>query len=124
MVLEMDIESTPARLLKQCRYLQQFFEATDFYTLAPHDGLAHGATRWVLADPGRSAILYAIRPEGALGVRDLPAGRYDLTWLDCLRGRRVEQRGERHAGGNAVWKVPEDFGEELALWVRRAGEAR
>jgi len=120
MILKTDIENTPVALLRQCRYLQQFFESTDFYTMSPHDDLAHGSTAWVLADPGRSAIAYAISPQGEMGLKGLPAGRYNLTWLDCVNGRRVTQTDLGHSGGNAAWQPPKEVGDEIAVWIRAA----
>src|SRR5262249_38798414 len=91
MLLRMDIAATPVEILHQCRFLQKFFEATDFYALSPHDELKHDGTRYVLADPGRSYIAYANDLSGKMGIRDLGAGEFAVTWMDCRTGRTVDR---------------------------------
>ncbi|MEM7245796.1 MAG: thrombospondin type 3 repeat-containing protein [Acidobacteriota bacterium] len=104
------------------RYLrdqQVFFEGTDFYTMSPRDELAFADTDWVLADVGRSAIVYSNErsPTNLLGLRDTPAGVYFIRWLDIVSGRVVEETGRTSPGGNVAWPVPIGFGEEVAAWI-------
>lgn len=120
MLLGMDIENTPNDLLQQCRHVQEFFESTDFYTMSPHDELAHAGSKWVLADPKRSYIAYAHRPQGGLGIKGMFDGEYDLLWLDCTTGQRVDARGVKVFALNPTWNVPEGIGDEIAVWVRPA----
>ena len=47
-MLHMEIAGTPVEALQQCRYLQTFFESTDFYKMASHDELRHAGTKYVL----------------------------------------------------------------------------
>ena len=111
MHLTMDIAHTPSETLQQCRHLQRFFEATDFYTMAPHDELADGGTRWVLAAPGGSYIAYTDKATGSLGLVNLEAGRYHLTWLDCITGKTIVQRKKMKVSGTYTREDPitEDF---------------
>ena len=118
MLIRMDIASTPPKELKKCRILQKFFESTDFWTMAPHDELAIAGTQWILADPRRSAIAYAQKLKGKMGIRDLPAARYSLTWVDCASGVRREATSD-HGGGDASFSRPEGIGPWCALWLRR-----
>jgi hypothetical protein len=118
MLLRMDIAGTPVESLRQCRYLQQFFEATDFYRMAPHDELKHGETRYVLSDPGRSYIAYADRLTSKLGVKGLPAGRCEVTWLDCRSGRTAEEQHSLSRAGDHGFDKPPVFGPECAAWIR------
>ncbi|MBM4024766.1 MAG: hypothetical protein FJ280_05075 [Planctomycetes bacterium] len=118
MLLRMDIASTPVESLRQCRYLQRFFEATDFFRMASHDELRHGETRYVLADPGRSYIAYADNLAGPLGVKALPAGRCAVTWLDCISGRTVEEQHTLARAGDHAFLKPSGFGPECAAWIR------
>ena len=100
MLLRMDIAATPVEILHQCRFLQEFFEATDFYALSPHDELKHDGTRYVLADPGRSYIAYADDLSGKMGIRNLGAGEFAVT-LDGLPDgpdRRSDSRDLRGRG--------------------------
>jgi len=120
MLLTMDIAHTPSETLEQCRHLQRFFESTDFYRMAPRDELARGGTRWVLAAPGGSYIAYADEATGPLGLVNLEAGRYHLTWLDCITGETIVERDLLASGGVSAWPRPSSLGNEVAVWIRRA----
>lgn len=117
MLLRMEIADTPVESLQQCRRLQQFFEQTDFFRMASHDELKHAGTKYVLADPGRSYIAYAAEAATQLGVRDLPAGRCEITWVDCRTGRTSTERQTVTAGDRAFAK-PAQMGDECAAWIR------
>lgn len=121
MLIRVDIESTPATLLQQCRHLQRFFEATDFCALAPHDELAGKGATWVLADPGHSYIAYAHGRTRSVGLQGPFPGPADLLWLDCVTGKTLSQRGVKAAGPqNPTWPKPAGFGDETAVWIRKA----
>jgi hypothetical protein len=119
MIYTMDIVNTPAGSLRQCRTLQAFFEASDFYTMSPHDELKHGETKHVLADPGRSYIAYGDSVNTVLGVKGLEAGDYEITWLDCISGERRSMAQKIAKAGDVPFKKPEGFGRECAAWIRR-----
>ena len=118
MMYGMDIATTPPETLRRCRYLQRFFEATDFYRMAPHDELAEAGTQWVLAAPGSSYIAYAENLTGQMGIKGVPGGVYDLTWLDCASGRTVLERAVR-VSGSAHFAKPDKIGTWCAVWVRK-----
>jgi hypothetical protein len=118
LVLGMFTDSDPTpEMLGDMRRLQRFMEATDFNRMAPADDLADGATRWVLADRGRSHLLFSDR-DGRLALKDLPPGRYRLRWLDAVDGDAVEEERE-FAGGPADFERPASLGSEALVWVRR-----
>ncbi len=119
MLLRMDIATTPVEALQQCRHLQQFFEATDFWTMSSHDELTHEGTKYVLANPGHSYIAYADHVTGGLGIKDLPAGPYTATWMDCRTGKRVLVELALSKSGNHVFGKPQEIGRECAVWLRR-----
>ncbi|MCU0917397.1 MAG: serine hydrolase [Planctomycetes bacterium] len=119
MLLRMDIATTPVEALQQCRHLQRFFEATDFWTMSAHDELAHAQTRYVLADPGYGYIAYADHLTGRLGIKDLPAGTYAATWLDCRTGKQVRVELTLSAAGDQAFDKPAEIGDECALSLRR-----
>jgi len=118
MVLGMDVASTPAEDLYACGRLVRFLQATDLARLTPHDELARGATRYVLADPGRSYAAYA-PVAGDVGLAGLDAGVYVLSWLDCATGAEHLQATVPVAGGEARWPRPEAIGAEAVVLVRR-----
>lgn len=124
MMLQMDIASTPVEALQQCRHLQRFFEESDFYTMSPHDELNHGETHYVLADPGRSYIAYADTLRDELGLKALPAGRCEITWLDCVSGATRTEQQRLANKGDRTFRKPTGFGMECAAWIRFPDVAR
>jgi len=124
MIYQMDIASTPTADLEDCGRLVRFFEATNYYEMAPHDELALDGTEYVLARPGHSYIAYTSRADVPIGLRDMSAGAYLLRWSDCETGKRVRQPTVRVAGGNVRWSRPEGIGEEAALYIRRLVDPR
>lgn len=117
MLLGMDVNA-PVETFRQCRYLQRFFEATDFYTMTPRDELKLGDSKYVLADAGRSYIAYSDQSIGGLGVRELPAGRCEITWLDCQTGATVHELKVLAPGGDQLFQKPNTLGPECAAWIR------
>jgi CubicO group peptidase (beta-lactamase class C family) len=122
MMLHMDIASTPVEALQQCRYLQTFFESTDFYKMAPHDELRHAGTKYVLADPGRSYIVYSDQSGAPLGLRRLPPGAGEVRWLDCHTGETLTEQYEWTETGDRVFDRPATFGAECVAWIHFPSE--
>lgn len=119
MVLRWDIAGTPVAELESCGSMVTLFEGLELSGMRPHDELGLGSTRWVLAVPGDRYVLYATDADGPMGVRDLPAGSYDLTWLDAASGRTLEWSGVAAAGGATAWGRPDGLGGEVALRIVR-----
>jgi CubicO group peptidase (beta-lactamase class C family) len=119
MLLRMDIATTSPEALQQCRHLQTFFEAADFWTLAPHDELKHAQSKYVLANPGRSYIVYGDTIESALGLKEISAGPYAVHWLDCRTGKTADATQRISAAGDATFARPAGFGPACAAWIRR-----
>jgi hypothetical protein len=117
MLIGLDVAGTPPKSLNQCRHLSEFFEATGFYRMEPHDELADRGAKWLLADAGRSYIAYAEEGTKPLGIKNLPAGRYELTWLDCESGKTVHELVAVRGGDNSFAR-PEGVGGWSAVWVR------
>ncbi|MBM3498865.1 MAG: DUF4038 domain-containing protein [Armatimonadetes bacterium] len=118
MVLGMDIASTPPEDLYACGRLVRFLEGTDWARLTPHDELARGATRYVLADPGRSYVAYA-PVAGEVGLAGLQAGTYSLTWMDCATGGMAHVPVAGVGDGETAWWRPGTVGGEAALHMQR-----
>jgi hypothetical protein len=111
-------------LLDADGHVARFMEQTDFHTMRPSDSRAAGSTRWVLASPAHSCIAYTYAYEGAMGIKDLPAGNYRLMWLDTVSGQIATQESVSFAGGEARWDKPAGFGSEVALHVKPHGARR
>lgn len=118
MMLEMDVATTPAIELQRCRHLQQFFERTNFYEMEPHDELASGETKWVLAQPGNSYIAYAETLQGSMAIEALTKGSYILEWMDCANGKTVKDAVEILDLDQGFLK-PKSIGKWCAVWINR-----
>jgi hypothetical protein len=101
-----------------------FMEQTDWHTMRPQDGLAAGSTKWVLANPGQSYIVYTYNASGPLGVKGMAEGVYDLLWFDTVNGRMLTQTNIPIATGDVAWSKPESLGSEIALYIRRSVEGK
>jgi hypothetical protein len=107
-------------LLREDGRLAAFMNQTDFHLMTPRNDLAAGSTKWVLANPGVSYIAYTYAYRDAMGVRNLPAGPYDLLWFDTENGTQVEQKAVQVTSATPGWTKPDHLGSELALYVRRS----
>ncbi len=105
--------------MREHGFIARFMEQTDFYRMKPRPELAAGSTRWVLANPGKSSIAYTDNYGKPVSVKDLPAGSYDLLWLDTVDGKTVWQRGVAVPGAGASFEKPAAFSNEVAVYIRR-----
>lgn len=111
---------THADTLRDDGLIRQFMEQTEFYRMHSQDELAHGSTKWVLAQPGESYIAYTYDYSAGMGLKNLPGGTYDLLWFDTETGASVTQKAVAVKGGNTTWSRPAGIGNEIALDVKRA----
>ncbi|MGB9689147.1 hypothetical protein, partial [Thermogutta sp.] len=101
-----------------------FMEQTDWFRMKPADDLASQQTKWVLANPGSSYILYSYDCTKALGLKELPQGQYRVLWFDTIDGKFRNDRFEQHQNGPAAWNKPADFSSEVAIYLQRVCDAR
>ena len=119
MVFGIEISDTAPGFLTDCRRIQEFFEATDFPDMAPDTDLPYAGTKYLLAAPNQDYIAYADSPpDGKMGIRHLPAGRYALTWFDCVTGTTIRGTHQQKGRGDALWQKPAFTGDEVALSVK------
>jgi hypothetical protein len=119
MVLGMDIASTAPGDLRDCGNVVRFFRKVGLQGMEPHDELAYGATTFVLAEPGERYVVYSWVPDGQVGLRQMPAGRYSFEWFDCVEGSFVSQASVPVASGDRSWPRPAGIGDEVAVHIRR-----
>jgi len=118
MVLGMDILGTTIGDLESCGRLRKFFEQTNFNEMAPHDELKIGETKYVLASPDTSYILYADN-SGDIGVQGIAAGNYNLLWFDPVNGSQEVVTDVSVSGGNQLFTRPVSIGNEVALFITK-----
>lgn len=125
MLLGMDVATTPEEALQQCRILSGFFEDTDFYRMSPVDGMTDGSITHLLChEGGHSFIAYGDGTGTGAdpSIRGLTAGKWELLWVDCLTGRRVEREVMVNGETTSIAK-PESIGREWACHGSRQKEA-
>jgi hypothetical protein len=121
MLLGMDVVDTPDEALRQCRILAEFFEDTDYYAMQPGSPASAGgddSAPLTLVRPGMSFVAWAAAAGARLEVDGLAAGRYELLWLDCLTGRRVEAAADVPGEVGSLTR-PQSIGPECAVYGRR-----
>lgn len=123
MLIGMDVVTTPVEALRQCRILSEFFEDTDFYAMTVAPEMAAGSTRYVLSNGGHSFIAWwdQVEADGELELSGLAPGDYELLWLDCRTGRRMEA-AQSVKEGKAAFSRPASIGSDCALYGRIAPE--
>ncbi len=119
MAFGMDIETTSIADLEDLGRLRRFMEASDFPSMEPRDDLARDGTEYVLAELGKSFILYASQGTGPLGIGDLVAGTYRLSWLDTATGHEVSQDDVALSAGPVALGRPAGIGPEAAVYGLR-----
>lgn len=110
---------------KQMKLLKDFIHGFEFVKMKPardviRERLPKDARCQVLAEPGRQ---YAVYFKGALRFNfalDLPAGTYQIQWLDVVSGRKDAPQKLTHPGGPAQLQIPDGFTECAFRLVRVA----
>ena len=105
--------------LRELGHVHAFMERTSWHRMTPRDDLAGRSTKWVLARPGAGYIAYTYEYLDKIGLKNLPAGTYDLLWMDTVSGEIVEQSGIKVDWGDAAFARPESFGSEVVVYVER-----
>jgi len=119
MILRMDIASTPESDLRDCGNVVRFFERVDLRGMEPHDELAFGGSRYVLARPGERYVAYTADGQARIGLKDMRAGKYRFSWFDCMTGQEILQKSVDVARGSQAWPRPAGIGDEAAVYIRR-----
>jgi hypothetical protein len=122
MILRMDIAGTPLSDLRDCGQVVRFFEMVDLNGMEPHDELARGDTRYVLARPGRRYVAYTPSYTRGIGLKNMEQGRYSFMWFDCIDGTVVRRDAVDVAGGDRNWPKPAEIGSELVVHIVRLDE--
>jgi hypothetical protein len=108
--------------LEACGHLVRFMGKAATTLMAPCSGQARGGTACVLGEPGQGYIAYGPDARTAMGIADLPAGTYALTWLDPATGVEVEAQPVVVSDPEGSFTPPASFREDAVLWLRREGE--
>ena len=108
-------------LRKQLGYLKHFIERFDFINMRPDSttitgGLPANAIAQVLSENGKQYAIYIYRGEKANLELVLPAGIYEIEWLDTLTGKYYGKKSLKHRGGKTRL-TSSSYSEDIALRI-------
>ena len=108
---------------KQIKLLKDFIHSVDFVSMKPardaiREPLPKDAQCQILAEPGRQYAAYFRGAAKFEFTLDIPAGNYQVRWLDVVSGREEAPPTISHPGGPARFVVPNDL-NECALRIVR-----
>jgi len=111
-------------LRRQLSILREFIHGFDFIRMAPDNtvvkgGVPDGATARALAENGRQYALYINGGTQADLKLELPAGTYDVEWVDTKTGDKAKTGRVTHNGGIASVGSPV-YSEDIALRITTA----
>ena len=100
--------------------LRRTLESTGLVARAPDGRVvaeSRDATTLALSQPGRQYLIYVEGPGKTDLIVDLPAGRYDATWLNARTGR-VDRQEQVTGGGRRLLESP-DYGTDVVVRITR-----
>jgi hypothetical protein len=111
------------RLRAQLAILKGFLEGFNFTKMTPDASVVRGPLPGKVAiramvQRGRQYAVYIRGPGLSTLVLDLPAGRYQVRWLNTTTGRTEVAQVLDHPGSQATLPVP-SYEEDIAMGVRR-----
>ena len=110
-----------AGLRSQLGVLRRTLEATGLVALAPDARVvaeARDAAALALSEPGKQYLIYVEGPGKTDLIVNLPAGRYDATWLNARTGR-VDRQEQVTGGGRRLLESPDYVTDVVVRIVRR-----
>ena len=110
-------------LRTQLGHLIKFMHSLDFVRMKPDstfitEGMTKGSVAYVLSEPGKQYAAYLLRGNQANLLLTLPAGNYNVEWMDPVTGVYPKKETLRHGGGIAKITSP-PYAFDLALKVVR-----
>ena len=113
-----------AELRRQLGFLKDFLYRFDFIHMRPDSTLTNNGQSkrfrsYALTEPGKQYAVYFYRRPGPNVELLLPAGNYQVEWMDPLTGKS-DKTLLKHSSGKAVLVFPEGR-EDIALRVVKAG---
>jgi len=110
-------------LRNQLSYLKRFIESFNFIKMRPDSttitgGLPANAVSQTLSEPGKQYAIYIYGGIQANLELMLPAGTYQVEWLNTLTGKYYGKTLLKHTNGKAVISSP-GYAEDIALRLMR-----
>ncbi len=110
-------------LHKQLGILRDFINSFDFIKMRPDNsvikgGLPDNATARALVERGRAYAIYVNGGTRADLLVALPAGKYEVEWLNTKTGRIDKKQTFEHSGGHRLLGSP-TYKDDIALRISR-----
>jgi hypothetical protein len=107
-------------LRKQLKTLAEFMHRFDFIHLKPDRSVLKGGSEKtrarVLAEAGKQYAIYLFGGGQASLALELPAGEYQVEWVNPVSGRLEKQERLAHSGGTATLACP-PYNPDIALRI-------
>jgi hypothetical protein len=112
-----------AALRSQLSYLSKFMNSLDFVRMKPDKSFFNGPLPprtqvFGLSEKGKQYAVYFLHGPVSPTL-SLPAGRYDIEWMDPVTGAYTKKESLQHKGGNIVITSP-PFEFDIALRIVNA----
>ena len=112
-------------LRKQLAILKDFLHGFDFVRMTPDNSVIQGGlppktTARALVEKGKQYAVYINGPGVSKLDVELPAGRYQVQWINTLSGAVDKAETIRHDAGRRSLDAP-DYSADVALSIRRVG---
>ena len=101
--------------------LRRTLESTGLVSLNPDARVvveSRGAVTYALSEAGKQYLIYVEGPGKTDLIVNLPAGRYEATWLNARTGR-VDRKEEVTGGGRRLLESPEYVTDVVVRITRR-----
>ena len=108
---------------KQMKLLKDFIQSFEFVKMRPardaiREALPQSSRCQVLAEPGRQYAAYFQGAAKFAFTLDLPAGDYQIQWIDVITGQSTLLTKLTHPSGPAHFKIPDGL-NECAVAIRK-----
>jgi hypothetical protein len=108
---------------KQLSYLKKFMDSFDFVKMKPDTTVFSGEISgknkvFVLSEPGKQYAIYWMGGKQVNPEFNIPAGNYNLEWMNPLTGKIEKKDKLIHSGGKLKLKSPV-YHEDIAVRMKR-----
>ncbi len=112
-------KESSSEIQEDCQNVTNFIRSTYYIRTEPREELCFSGTKHILASTGRCYIAYTDQQEGSIGIKGMPAGRYEMFWYDIQNNQYERGKIEVRQSQDYIWKIPSGYGKEVALYLQK-----